>query len=138
MKIDPYHVEVSKKQFEAILDRSLSVLERRLKSTIKNVAVVAEDVVPEKVVREMHLQTNLGLLGLYSGSPLAHREYDAAVSLPDVVTVFRLPCIMEAKESGTSIEEVVYETLWHEIGHHLGLDENGVVRKEKEGKNKNK
>ena len=66
------------------------------------------------------------LFGLYTGVPLTERAgYEPA--LPDRIIVFRRPIL----ESCTTTEEVVQEiriTLWHEVGHFLGLDEDDLHR----------
>jgi len=136
MKTKTHIADVSKEQFEDMVSHAYQFLPQRIKKMVDNVALVTYDVAPDSLVEEMRLDSSFDLLGLYTGSSLAERDYDTGIMLPDVITLFRLPCIREAKESGTSIEDVVYETLWHEIGHHFGLDERGVAKKEKEGRNK--
>ena len=66
------------------------------------------------------------LFGLYTGVPLTERAgYEPA--LPDRIIVFRQPIL----ENCATAEEVVQEiriTLWHEVGHFLGLDEEALDR----------
>jgi predicted Zn-dependent protease with MMP-like domain len=46
------------------------------------------------------------------------------------------PILKEAEDSGLSAAQVVEETLWHEVGHYMGLDEAGVHKREEEGTNR--
>lgn len=107
-------------------------LPEKFRMLTKNVALLVEDVVPPDVVRDMKLESNRELLGLYQGVPRTDRHNDAGFSFPDTVTLYKLPLEEYAAETGKTLENVIYETLWHEIGHHFGLEEEEVRRREEE------
>ena len=63
------------------------------------------------------------LLGLYEGTPLTERgDFWAAGSLPDRITIFRLPTLAVCDDRADVVEEVAI-TVVHEIAHHFGIDD---------------
>jgi predicted Zn-dependent protease with MMP-like domain len=118
--------------FEETIGHAYDRLPEWVRTKVENVAIVADDVVSDEVVDDMGLASNLDLLGLYQGVPRIDRSVSEGFSLPDTIHIYRLPCELEAKESGKPLESVVYETLWHEIAHHFGLDEDAVEARERE------
>ncbi len=66
------------------------------------------------------------LFGLFTGVPATERE-GVGPALPDRIILFRGPIL----ESCSTLEEVRHEirvTLWHEVGHYLGMDEDALHR----------
>ena len=114
------------------------------KKRIKNVALLIEDV-PSDAIREAEgLLEGDTLLGLYQGVPntLRGEGYGIGMTLPDTITLYRLPIVEEAEENrreSETIEEAVLrvarETLWHEVGHYFGLSEEEIHAREEEGTN---
>jgi predicted Zn-dependent protease with MMP-like domain len=110
--------------FEALVaDIGLASVPDQFRERLSNVALVIEDDVPDATRRAIGLAPNETLLGLYQGVPLTERGSGYAFVLPDTITIYRLPTLEEATESGLSVREVVEETIWHEVAHHFGLNE---------------
>ncbi len=63
------------------------------------------------------------LLGLYEGVPLDKRGWYYHMALPDRITLFQGP--LERCGNG-DIRQAIYETLWHELAHHIGMNEKEV------------
>lgn len=76
------------------------------------------------------------LLGLYQGIPMTERGDDYSLVLPDTITLFWQPIVREAQEHGLDVRTVIRETLWHEIAHYFGFDEEMVESREDEGSNR--
>ena len=66
------------------------------------------------------------LFGLYSGVPLTDREGGDPM-LPDRIAIYRQP-ILRSCSSRTEAEHEIKVTLWHEIGHYLGMSEDDLHR----------
>ena len=66
------------------------------------------------------------LFGLYSGVPLTDRERGDPM-LPDRIAIYRQP-ILRSCSSRTEAEHEIKVTLWHEIGHYLGMSEDDLHR----------
>ncbi len=96
----------------------------RFRRRMQNVAIVVE---PEPA--------RAGLLGLYQGRPLASRSVFEGFALPDKITIYQGPHERMAR-SAEQLEQMVTDTLWHEIAHHFGMDEPRVRRAERERANR--
>jgi predicted Zn-dependent protease with MMP-like domain len=107
---------------------------------LRNVAFLAEWE-PSAQVREREgLLPHETLLGLYQGIPHTARGgyYGVGNTLPDTITLYQGPLEEEARhlavECGLSEEEAmrraVRETVWHEVAHYMGYDEDQVRGRE--------
>ena len=65
------------------------------------------------------------LFGLSEGVSLADGGSHAS-TLPSKITIFQRP-IEEAVDNREDLDEEVLRTVWHEVGHFLGFDEDEVA-----------
>ena len=132
---------------EELVGRTWDAMPERFKRKVENVALLVEDE-PSQELRELErLGPGETLLGLYHGINQLERGemYGIGGTLPDTITLFRLPLIEEAHmllaerpQLGTfdaALEEAVRETLWHEVGHYFGLSEHDLHEREDGGTN---
>lgn len=120
------------KDFDRMVSEAYERLPQWIRAKMKNIAITIEDIVDTETVDSMGLDSHMDLLGLYKGVPQIHRENAAGFEFPDTIVLYRLPILDEADVSGKRAEDVIFETLWHEIAHHFGLTEEEVERREKE------
>ncbi|HYE23415.1 MAG TPA: metallopeptidase family protein [Candidatus Paceibacterota bacterium] len=113
------------------------------KERIVNVALLVEDAPTDAELVEEGVEEGT-LLGIYRGIPNTERGegYGIGMTLPDTITLYRLPILDEAREDlhgeetfDEAIRRVTAETLWHEVGHYFGLTEEEIHQREKEGTN---
>lgn len=113
------------------------------KERIRNVALLIEDEPSQEDLLENGIEEGT-LLGLYKGIPNTERGegYGVGMTLPDTITLYRLPILEEAAEDTRegetyedAIRRVAAETLWHEVGHYFGLSEEEIHEREEEGTN---
>jgi len=62
------------------------------------------------------------LLGHYHGVPLPSRGSGYSGYLPDKITIYRIPLERHAR-TPEELAEHVRRTVWHEIAHHFGIDD---------------
>lgn len=122
--------------FETLVARGVDAIPERFLDRLENVALLIADVPDEDQRAEMHLRGEDDLLGLYEGVPLSERgsEYGGLV-LPDRITVFKHATLAEHEETGIPVEDIVRDTVWHEIAHYFGLTESDVEKRERAGTN---
>ncbi|MGE5173217.1 MAG: metallopeptidase family protein [Betaproteobacteria bacterium] len=122
--------------FEKLVQDSLRRLPRRFKQKLKNVAVEVEDRPSAELLRDMGI-TSGTLFGLYQGVPLTQREWNYGNVLPDRIVIYQRP-IESAAASPEEIEEIVLDTVMHEIGHYFGFSDNELYGMMEEAKRRNK
>ena len=152
-------LNISRKEFESFVREGVEAIPERFRSRIKNVAflVRAKPTAPQ---RKRHgLLRGETLLGLYEGIPhTARGEWYGGFALPDKITIFKKPIEEEAlllledrfsnnrhvytiakmteeeeaKMFQSGVQKLVFDTVWHEVAHHFGLDEEKVEEREKQ------
>ena len=101
--------------FDDHVKAALDSLPPHLAAALDNVAIVIEDEHPD----------DPDLFGLYEGTPLPERG-DMAGSLPDRITIFRLP-LTDEFTNREELEREIRITVLHELGHYFGLDEDRLA-----------
>lgn len=136
-------------EFEQLVEDGYLLLPEWVQKKISNVAILVEDEPSDEVRRVEDLGPDETLLGYYQGIPLTERGelYGVGVTMPDTITIYRLP-ILEAASDSLSLDEdarvtnsnieayreavrkEVADTIWHEFAHHFGMDEHEVRSRE--------
>jgi predicted Zn-dependent protease with MMP-like domain len=137
---------MDEREFIALAQAEWDQMPAKFRERIQNVALLIEDEPDEEIRRLENLQEGETLLGIYRGVPLTERgsEYGVGGTLPDTITLYRIPILSEAEEltdDHTSdfrkhVAKVVRETIWHEVGHYMGLDEHPINEREEKGTNR--
>ena len=123
--------------FERVLDETLLIIPEHLRVKIQNIAFLLEDEPSDEVRMHEDLGDDETLLGYYQGVPQTARggQYgEGALPMPDTITLFRFPIMDAAEEDGLSIEQVIRETILHEVAHYFGMSENDVHAWERDGR----
>lgn len=123
--------------FEKLVERALQRLPGRFKKQLKNISIEVETAPDEELLRDMGIASG-ALFGLYLGVPLTEREWNFGNVLPDRIVIYQRPIEAEARSSA-EMEEIVMDTVMHEIGHYFGFDDASLyaIEDEKAGKKKN-
>ncbi|BAL93269.1 hypothetical protein AMIS_80490 [Actinoplanes missouriensis 431] len=106
-------VNMSRERFEELVGDALDEVPNELLSLMNNVVFLVEDAPPDG---------SEDLLGLYEGTALTDRGWDYAGTLPDRITIYRLPTLQVCDSDEDVVEEVAI-TVVHEIAHHFGIDD---------------
>ena len=118
---------MTRTQFERVVERALRGLPRAFKDKLANIAVVVEDWADDETLDEMGIEPPDTLYGLYRGVDLTQRDSSYGNVLPDTVTIYQGP-IEEDCEDEAEMEDVIRDTVVHEIGHYFGLDDETMHR----------
>jgi predicted Zn-dependent protease with MMP-like domain len=125
-------VRLSRREFEKLVERAVSRLPLRFRRKMENVVVVVEDWADEETLEEMEIEPPDTLYGLYRGTDLTRRDTAYGNVLPDVITIYQGP-IEEDCDSVEEMEQLVQDTVVHEIGHYFGLDDERLADLEDDG-----
>jgi predicted Zn-dependent protease with MMP-like domain len=118
---------MTRRQFEALVERSLRTLPRPFKDKVANIAALVEDWADDATLEEMGIEPPDTLYGLYRGVDLTQRDSSYGNVLPDVITIYQGPIEEDAADE-EEMAEIVRETVMHELGHYFGLDDDTLHR----------
>jgi predicted Zn-dependent protease with MMP-like domain len=112
---------MDRSSFEQLVANALRRLPRRFKNKIKNISIEVEDRPSRETLVNMGIEHGT-LLGLYQGVPLTAREWNYGNMLPDRIVIYQVP-IEQSARTPEEIEDIVLDTVIHEIGHYFGFDD---------------
>jgi predicted Zn-dependent protease with MMP-like domain len=115
---------VSPSQFEAYVEEALAAVPQKFRRYLENVVVVVEEEPEEEDYEETDTPEADELFGVFRGLPVFERD-QAISSLPAQIVIFRGPILRSCATRGEAVHEI-RDTVVHEIGHMLGLDDEGM------------
>ncbi len=121
---------MDKSSFEELVHKALRTLPRRFKEKLENISIQIEDRPSRETLDDMGIE-NGALYGLYQGVPLTERGWSYGNVLPDRIVIYQRPIEEDARSTG-EIEEIVRDTVMHEIGHYFGFDDHALYAMEDE------
>ena len=137
---------MTREEFEQLVEQEFpNAIPEKFRPHIKNVAFLVEDEPSPEVRKREGLTQEETLLGYYHGIPTPMRGdwYGMGTTMPDTITLFQKPIEEQAHELEHSnilqnvrisytdlVRKIIRETIWHEVAHHFGFDENQVQQKE--------
>lgn len=116
---------MTRARFERLVAEAITLIPRRFRDHMQNLALVVEDEPDAELLEEMEIEPPDTLYGLYRGTPLPERGAAFGNALPDMITLYQRP-IEEDCEDEDEIRLVIGETLIHEVGHYFGLSEEEI------------
>ncbi len=117
-------------RFDAILERVIAALPRRLLELLDEAPLVVEDAPTDALLESLGLDPQVDdLCGLHSGASIMERSVSHSGELPERMEIFRRGILDAAGGwDDAAIEEEIRITILHEIGHHFGLSEEDLER----------
>lgn len=109
-------------EFEKIVEEALQELPQEISQKIDNIDILIEETPTLEIQQQMKVSKS-GLLGLYSGIPLNHRNPSSYGNvLPDRIYLFKknLESICSTPDQ---LKDQIQRTILHEIGHYFGLND---------------
>jgi len=116
---------MTRAEFERLVVEAITLIPRRFRREMKNLALVVEDEPSAELLEEMEIEPPDSLYGLYQGTPLPERTWGFGNNLPDRITLFQRPIEKDCGDED-DVRAVIGETLIHEVGHYFGLSEDEI------------
>lgn len=114
---------ISSEAFAQLVQQAIADLPPPYAKLMESIAVVVEEEPPEDVLEDLELDREDNLLGLYQGQSLAADSFfRPGGEQPPQISIYRGP-ILRLCESPEEVVKEVYDTVVHELGHHVGLDD---------------
>ena len=112
---------------EAIARVSFAALPASFRELVGEVPIQVVDFPDDSVLRDLGLESEFDILGLFQGIGMAH---DAAVPetgrMPNMIWLYRRPILDYWAEREETLGAIVSHVLVHEIGHHFGLSDDDM------------
>jgi predicted Zn-dependent protease with MMP-like domain len=115
-----YHV--SKSQFARLVETALEELPDEFARALDEMTLEIRDRPTAEQLKELGLEEDELLLGLYVGVPLTERSTSDSGRLPDKILIFKEDCEIACDSEAELVREV-RTTVLHELGHYFGMDE---------------
>ncbi|HUC71682.1 MAG TPA: metallopeptidase family protein [Stellaceae bacterium] len=113
---------------EALANRALGSIPRRLKRHLGDVLIRVEEFPDEETEVAMGLDSPFDILGLYRGVALPHKSVSDPRPSLDMIFLYRRPILDFWCETGEDLAHLVRHVLIHEIGHHFGFSDEDMQR----------
>ncbi len=117
-------IRLSQQEFAKLVRQAYQHLPTRIQAALDNVDVSVEEWPSGEELEATGGEATL--FGLYIGVPLPERE-GVGPALPDRIVIFSKP-ILESCSTPAEVVREIRVTLWHEVGHYLGLSEEDLHR----------
>lgn len=115
--------DISPEGFAQLVRQAIADLPPAYAKLMESIAVVVEEEPPRDVLEDLELDSEDGLLGLYQGQSLLEDSFFASGGTePAKISIYRGPILRQC-ESPEEVVQEVYDTVVHELGHHVGLDD---------------
>jgi predicted Zn-dependent protease with MMP-like domain len=119
----PCHV--SKAEFARYVEQALAELPEPFASHLEQITLEIKDHPTRKQLRDLGLEDDELLFGLYQGVALPDRSVQHSGVLPDRILIFQEDHELACDNPAELVEEI-RKTVLHEIGHHFGMDEDDL------------
>jgi len=115
--------EISPEAFARLVQQAIADLPPPYARLMDTIAVVVEEEPSREILEGLDLDREEDLLGLYQGQSLTDESFfTAGGGQPARISIYRGPILRQC-ESPEEVVQEVYDTVVHELGHHVGLDD---------------
>jgi len=114
----------SLEDFEKMAEAAYLALPEQFRAMTKGLVIRIEDFAEDDVLRDLGIESEFDLLGLFQGVGLAQDDATAQTGrMPNMVFLYRRPILDYWAEHEETLGQIVTHVLVHEIGHHFGLSD---------------
>jgi predicted Zn-dependent protease with MMP-like domain len=113
------------RDFDRLVTEAWARIPARFRRRMKNIALLVEEEPTPAQLTSGHVPRGGTLLGLYEGRPLTTRSVFEPFAMPDRITIFQGPHERLA-QSAEHLARLVEDTVWHEVAHYFGMNEQQV------------
>lgn len=107
-------------EFKKSVDQALKDLPPRVRGELKNIQILIQD---RPGAEAGAVSRKAQLLGLYVGEPLTEQSAIEPPTFPSQIFIYRLPLLKKCGEDAEWLMEEIQLTVLHEVGHHLGMND---------------
>ncbi|HSI33286.1 MAG: metallopeptidase family protein [Phycisphaerae bacterium] len=119
----PCHV--SKTEFAELVERAIAELPPQFARVMEESTIEIKDRPSRKLLKEMGMEADELLFGLYEGVSLLDRSVEHSGRMPDRILIFQEDHELACETRAELVKEI-RTTVLHEIGHFFGMDEDDL------------
>ena len=113
--------------FDRMARQAFEALPPLFRQAAADVVIRIDDFPDEETLRDLEIEDGFELTGLYVGAHVGERDGLGPAPEPSRVFLYRRPILDEWCERGdVGLYELVSHVLIHELGHHMGLDDDQI------------
>jgi len=125
----PWHDQTapSLDDFDRMARQAFDALPDLFRQAAADVIIRIDDFPDDEILRDLEIEDGFELTGLYVGAHVGERDGLGPAAEPSRVFLYRRPILDEWCERGdVGLFELVSHVLIHELGHHMGLDDDQI------------
>jgi predicted Zn-dependent protease with MMP-like domain len=123
----PLPMRLSRQECVRAVEEARALLPHEYDACLENVAIRVEDLPSDELLEDEDHDMDPCLLGLFVGVPITEKAGSgASVEMPDMIFIFQRNLERSCPDRETLVEEIA-KTLYHEIGHYMGRDEDELT-----------
>jgi predicted Zn-dependent protease with MMP-like domain len=111
---------------EILAQQTFSELPEGFRVLVTGIVFVVADFPDDEVRRDLELESEFEILGLFQGPDLANRTANSNGAHATMIFLYRRPILDYWSESDDTLGDIIRHVLIHEIGHHFGLSDDGM------------
>ncbi len=108
-------------EFERLVLQALEDLPDQFRDALQNIDIQVRYRPTPAELRRAGVRRG-SMFGVYLGVPLPNRGHNYSMALPDTIVIYQHTQERYCRSDGEIVEQV-RQTVLHEIGHYLGIDE---------------
>lgn len=121
-------VEITEEEIRDIVDAQIETVPEQIREVLANVPIILEKRPSMDLLFSENPPMDPTLLGIFEGIPYPDSGPSTIVTTPTRIVLFTENIWLVANDRET-LEEEIWVTLKHEIGHFLGLDEDDLAER---------
>lgn len=118
---------------ERLARDAFHALPEKFRALCGEIPFTVQEFPDDDVIRDMDLESEFDILGLFQGSDLAAREGHGGRPEPTMIFLYRRPILDYWAENRGTLGDLIRHVIIHEIGHHFGLSDEDMERIEQSG-----
>jgi predicted Zn-dependent protease with MMP-like domain len=113
---------MTRREFESVIHDALDELPPEFQNALHNLDIQVRWAPTPEERRRIRLRPGHELFGVYFGIPLTARGRGYSMVMPDVIVIYQRTHERHCRTRREMVEQA-RQTLLHEIGHYMGIDE---------------
>jgi predicted Zn-dependent protease with MMP-like domain len=113
---------MKRSEFQRVIQQALDELPPQFRNVLHNIDIQVRWRPTAQELRQFGVRPGGTLFGVYTGVSLPNRTQGYSMVLPDRIIIYQRTHELHCRNEEEMVEQA-RQTLLHEIGHYLGIDE---------------